>query len=105
MTLNQQVMKWLGIVFLLTGVTLNTLNTPEFQQYVYPLNLYVSLAGSMLLFTVARQQDDVPYQILNAVVLTMYLVGIWNAFCPIHETHFLVDMSVWPFITAHPEVH
>ena len=105
MTLNPQMMKWLGIIFLLTGVTLNTLNTPEYQQYVYPFNLYVSLFGSILLFTVARQQDDVAYQILNLVVMIMYLVGIWNSYCPIHDTHFLVDFEVWPFITTHPDVH
>ena len=72
--------KWLGTALILSSVGLNTLNTPEYQQYVYPLNLYVSLFGSMVLLWVSKKQKDLPYVILNLVVMTMYTAGIYNSF-------------------------
>ena len=102
---NMRLTKWVGTILLLLGVTLNTLNTPQWQEIVYPYNLYVSLAGSFSLLIVARVQKDVPYQMLNLIVMVMYLVGIWNSFCPIHETHIFVELEIWPFIQNHTHIH
>jgi len=103
--LDVRLVKWIGTALLLVGVTLNTLNTPQWQDLVYPYNLYVSLAGSISLLIVARCQKDIPYQILNAVVLVMYLIGIWNAHCPIHGAHIFVELEIWPFLTNHTHIH
>lgn len=82
-----KLIKWFGTIFLLCGVALNTLNTPEWQQYVYPFNLYVSLAGSLMLLMVARIQNDLPYMVLNSIVMLMYIVGVYHAFCGVHNLH------------------
>ena len=102
---NMKLVKWIGTALLLLGVTLNTLNTPQWQEIVYPYNLYVSLAGSLSLLIVARVQKDIPYQVLNLVVMVMYIIGIWNAWCPIHEAHIFVELEIWPFITNHTYIH
>lgn len=100
-----RLIKWIGTFLLLLGVTLNTLNTPQWQEIVYPYNLYVSLLGSLSLLIVARCQRDIPYQILNLTVMIMYLIGIWNAWCPLHETHIFVELDIWPFISNHTNIH
>ncbi len=72
--------KWLGTILILASVGLNSLNTPEFQKYVYPLNLYVSLLGSLTLLWVSKKQKDTPYMVLNLTVMTIYLAAIYNSF-------------------------
>ena len=78
-----KILKWIGTILLLAGVTLNTLNTPQWQAIVYPYNLYASLGGSFMLLVVARIQNDLPYMILNMLVMVMYIAGVYNSMCPI----------------------
>jgi len=72
--------KWLGTVLILASVGLNSLNTPDLQKYVYPLNLYVSCLGSIVLLWVSKKQKDMPYIILNVTVMNIYVLAIWNSF-------------------------
>ena len=102
---NLTLVKWIGTVLLLGGVTLNTLNTPQWQDIVYPYNLYVSLLGSISLFIVAKCQKDVPYQILNLTVMVMYLIGIWNAWCHMHGAHIFLGLEMWPLDQYHKLLH
>lgn len=72
--------KWLGTVLILISVALNSFNNPDLQKYVYPLNLYVSLLGSLVLLWVSKKQKDLPYVVLNVTVLNIYIIAIWNSF-------------------------
>ncbi len=72
--------KWLGTILVLSSVALNSLNTPEWQKYVYPLNLYVSLFGSFILLWVSQRQKDIPYIVLNITVMSIYIMAIFNSF-------------------------
>lgn len=72
--------KWLGTILVLSSVSLNSLNTPDWQEYVYPMNLYVSLLGSVILLWVSQKQKDLPYVVLNLTVLSIYVVAIINSF-------------------------
>ncbi len=72
--------KWLGTILILLSVALNSFNTPDLQKYVYPLNLYVSFTGSLVLLWVSKKQKDLPYVVLNVTVMNIYVVAIWNSF-------------------------
>ena len=71
-------LKWMGTLFLILGVTLNTLNTPQWQEIVYPHNLFISLFGSSILLLVAKLDNDMPYVALNSLVMMLYMAGVYN---------------------------
>ncbi len=82
--------KWIGTCLLLVGVTLNILNNPELQKYVYPWNLVINNLGTGSLFVSALIQRDKPYIVLNGVLAVGYLLGATNAFYPLSD--ILEDM-------------
>jgi hypothetical protein len=102
MTLEEK-LKWAGTYFLLVGVTLNILNNPDLQQYVYPWNLAVNLTGCSLLFFSALLQGDRPYLLLNGVLGVGYSLGILNAFYPLSD---MIDVliALWTHM-AHADIH
>lgn len=105
--------KWLGSILLLIGVTLNILNNPELQEYVYPWNLIVNLFGCTFLLIAALSQRDKPYIILNAILGIGYVLGVINAFYPIsdiinfflelwiHMDHINIHIAEWTGLPLH----
>lgn len=102
MTLAEK-LKWIGSLLLLIGVSLNILNNPELQQYIYPWNLVVNLGGCSLLFFSALLQKDRPYLLLNGVLGAGYSLGILNAFYPLSD---MIDVltELWTHM-AHADIH
>lgn len=68
--------KWIGTILILLGAFLNILNNPELQQYVYPWNLYVNVAGCIFLLYAALLESDKPYILLNLLIGIVYAGGI-----------------------------
>ena len=75
--------KWWATSILLVGVSLNILNNPELQGYVYPYNLYLNSIGCVSLFWCAVLQKDRPYIALNGILGLGYLLGVLNVFYPL----------------------
>jgi len=75
--------KWWATALLLVGVSLNILNNPELQEYVYPYNLYLNSVGCVGLFACAVLQGDRPYMALNGILGLGYLIGVFNVFYPL----------------------
>jgi hypothetical protein len=102
MTLAEKI-KWIGSLLLLVGVSLNILNNPELQQYVYPWNLMVNLSGCGFLLFSALSQRDVPYVVLNGVLGAGYSLGVLNAFYPLSDM-FNALIELWAHM-AHADIH
>jgi hypothetical protein len=102
MTLTEK-LKWIGSLLLLIGVSLNILNNPELQQYIYPWNLVVNLGGCGLLFFSSLLQKDRPYLLLNGVLGVGYSLGILNAFYPLSDM-INVLIELWAHM-AHADIH
>ena len=79
-------LKWVGTILLLIGVTMNILNNPELQQYIYPYNLIINTAGSFSLLTCSILEKDKPYILLNVVLGSLYFLGTINAYYPIYSS-------------------
>lgn len=60
--------KWSGTVLCLVGIALTSFN-------VYPLNVFLSLVGSALWTWAGYLQDDLPLILVEAVAVTLYLIG------------------------------
>jgi hypothetical protein len=60
--------KWAGTVLCLVGIALTSFN-------VYPLNVFLSLVGSALWTWAGYLQDDLPLILVEAVAVTLYLIG------------------------------
>lgn len=60
--------KWLGTVLCLVGIALTSFN-------VYPLNVFLSLIGSALWTWAGYLQDDLPLILVEAVAVSLYLIG------------------------------
>ena len=60
--------KWAGTVLCLVGIALTSFN-------VYPLNVFLSLVGSALWTLAGYLQDDLPLILVEAVAVTLYLIG------------------------------
>ena len=60
--------KWAGTVLCLVGIALTSFN-------VYPLNVFLSLVGSALWAWAGYLQDDLPLILVEAVAVTLYLIG------------------------------
>jgi len=102
MTLAEK-LKWFGTCFLLVGVTLNILNNPDLQQYVYPWNLVMGSVGCLSLLFSASVQGDKPYVVLNGVLGAGYSLGALNAFYPLSD---MIDalIELWAHM-AHADIH
>jgi hypothetical protein len=66
-------LEWFATGVLLTGITLTSFN-------VYPLNLYVSMAGNALWFWLGIVWDKKSLLISQAIVVCLYLSGIYKYF-------------------------
>jgi hypothetical protein len=60
--------KWAGTVLCLVGIALTSFN-------VYPLNVFLSLVGSALWTWAGYLQNDLPLILVEAVAVTLYLIG------------------------------
>ena len=60
--------KWAGTLLCLIGIALTSFN-------VYPLNVFLSLVGSALWTWAGYLQDDLPLILVEAVAVTLYLIG------------------------------
>ena len=60
--------KWTGTLLCLVGIALTSFN-------VYPLNVFLSLVGSALWTWAGYLQDDLPLILVEAVAVTLYLIG------------------------------
>ena len=60
--------KWSGTVLCLVGIALTSFN-------VYPLNVFLSLVGSALWTWAGYLQDDLPLILVEAVAVSLYLIG------------------------------
>lgn len=60
--------KWAGTVLCLIGIALTSFN-------IYPLNVFLSLIGSALWTWAGYIQDDLPLILVEAVAVSLYLIG------------------------------
>jgi len=60
--------KWTGTVLCLVGIALTSFN-------VYPLNVFLGLVGSALWTWAGYLQNDLPLILVEAVAVTLYLIG------------------------------
>lgn len=64
-------MKWAGTIFCLIGIGFTALN-------IYPMNIFLSLFGSVLWALAGIYQRDVPLFIVEGVAVALYLIGVIN---------------------------
>ena len=65
--------KWVGTLLCLTGICLTSFN-------VYPINIILSVIGSMLWTWAGWVQRDIPLFLVEAVAVGIYLAGIITLF-------------------------
>ncbi len=63
------VTKWLGTILCLTGIALTSFN-------IYPLNIVLSLIGSLLWTVAGFLQKDPPLILVEAAAVGLYFMGI-----------------------------
>ena len=61
--------KWLGTLLCLTGICLTSFN-------VYPINIILSLIGSVLWTWAGWAQRDLPLFLVEAVAVIFYVAGV-----------------------------
>lgn len=61
--------KWTGTILCLLGIALTSFN-------IYPLNLFLGLAGSALWTLAGWLQRDPPLVLVEAVAVAFYILGI-----------------------------
>ena len=65
------VVEWLATVVLIAGVALTAYN-------VYPLNVYVSIAGNFLWFIVALMWRKWSLITIQSIILLIYIFGLFS---------------------------
>lgn len=65
------VVEWLATVVLVAGVALTAYN-------VYPLNVYVSIAGNFLWFIVALMWRKWSLITIQSIILLIYIFGLFS---------------------------
>ena len=63
------IIKWAGTILCLIGIGLTSFN-------IYPLNIFLSLAGSGLWTVAAIQQKDAPLFLVELVAVFLYCIGV-----------------------------
>ena len=66
-------LEWLATIVLMIGVALTSFN-------IFPLNVYISLAGNLLWFFVGVHWRKWSLIVIQIVVTIIYLVGILKIF-------------------------
>lgn len=61
--------KWTGTILCLLGIALTSFN-------VYPVNIFLSMTGSLLWTIAGYRQNDVPLFIVEFVAVLTYLAGV-----------------------------
>ena len=69
------ILQWTGAVFVIGGHTLNAIGPA-----VYPYNLVVFAVGTSCFLIWARRVKNHPQMLVNAVSITIGLMGIIHAF-------------------------
>jgi len=67
------VIKWLGTILCLTGIGLTSFN-------IYPINIILSLIGSVLWTLAGWIQKDIPLFLVEAVAVLFYIAGVIAVF-------------------------
>ena len=62
------IIKWLGTILCLAGIALTSFN-------IYPINIVLSLVGSVLWTLAGWLQKDVPLFLVEAVAVVFYIAG------------------------------
>jgi hypothetical protein len=63
------IIKWLGTILCLAGIGLTSFN-------VYPINILLSLAGSVLWTFAGWAQKDTPLFLVELVAVVFYVAGV-----------------------------
>jgi len=63
------IIKWLGTILCLTGIGLTSFN-------IYPINIVLSLIGSVLWTLAGWIQKDIPLFLVEAVAVIFYIAGV-----------------------------
>lgn len=67
------IIKWLGTILCLTGIGLTSFN-------IYPINIVLSLIGSVLWTLAGWIQKDIPLFLVEAVAVIFYIAGVIAVF-------------------------
>ena len=67
------IIKWLGTILCLAGIALTSFN-------VYPINIVLSLIGSVLWTFAGWAQKDTPLFLVELVAVIFYIAGILTLF-------------------------
>jgi hypothetical protein len=67
------IIKWLGTILCLTGIALTSFN-------IYPINILLSLVGSVLWTFAGWAQKDTPLFLVELVAVIFYIAGIITFF-------------------------
>jgi hypothetical protein len=67
------IIKWLGTILCLTGIALTSFN-------IYPINIVLSLIGSVLWTFAGWAQKDTPLFLVELVAVIFYVAGIITLF-------------------------
>ena len=63
------IIKWLGTILCLSGIALTSFN-------IYPINILLSLIGSVLWTLAGWIQKDTPLFLVEVVAVIFYLAGV-----------------------------
>jgi hypothetical protein len=67
------IIKWLGTILCLAGIALTSFN-------IYPINIVLSLIGSVLWTFAGWAQKDTPLFLVELVAVIFYIAGIITLF-------------------------
>lgn len=63
------IIKWLGTILCLSGIALTSFN-------IYPVNILLSLIGSVLWTFAGWMQKDIPLFLVEIVAVIFYIAGV-----------------------------
>jgi hypothetical protein len=69
MQVKMLIIKWLGTILCLSGICLTSFN-------IYPLNILLSLVGSVLWTLAGWIQKDIPLFLVEFVAVVFYIAGV-----------------------------
>jgi len=72
--MTRDILQWIGAVFIIAGHALNAMG-PE----VYPYNIIAFAIGTIMFLTWAALERNKPQTLVNAVSLSIGLVGLYKA--------------------------